>query len=71
MSGEFEKKIKKMNLDPKFEKELLAMFNQASSEDPCINCASKEGCENFKWHKKYLNTGDEPSGCTDCNGCCP
>jgi hypothetical protein len=55
LTGEFEKKVKALNLDTKFEKELIAMFNQASSEDPCASCESKDGCENFKWHKKYLN----------------
>jgi hypothetical protein len=71
VSGEFEKKVKKLNLDPKFEKEVLAMFDQASSEDPCMSCESKGGCENFKWHKKYLNTGEKGDGCSSCGDCCP
>jgi hypothetical protein len=56
LTGEFEKKVKKLNLDPVFEKTLIDMFNEASNEDPCMACNSKEGCENFKWHKKWLNT---------------
>lgn len=62
MTGEFEKKVKKLNLDPVFEKTLIDMFNEASNEDPCMACDSKEGCENFKWHKKWLN----PEGCSGC-----
>jgi hypothetical protein len=56
MTNEFEKQIKKLNLDPKAEKELIDMLNKAVNEDPCMVCESKEGCENFKWHKKWLNT---------------
>ena len=56
LAGEFEKSIKKLKLDPKAEKELIDMLNKATSEDPCIACESKEGCNNFKWHKKWLNT---------------
>lgn len=63
LTGEFEKQVKKLNLDPKFEKVLIDMFNKASSEDPCVSCESKGDCENFKWHKKWLNTDS-------CN-CCP
>ncbi|MCW3999729.1 MAG: hypothetical protein NWE93_05780 [Candidatus Bathyarchaeota archaeon] len=55
MTGEFEKKVKQLNLAPQFEKYLIDMINQATQEDPCMKCESKEGCENFKWHKKYLN----------------
>jgi len=65
LTGEFEKRIKDLKLDPKFEKTILDMFKEASSEDPCMKCGSKEGCENFKWHKKYLNTDE--CGCN----CCP
>jgi hypothetical protein len=63
LTGEFEKHIKKLKLDPKVEKELIDMLNKATSEDPCIQCESHIDCENFKWHKKYLNT--------DQCGCCP
>ena len=56
MTGEFEKQVKKLCLDPKAEKELIEMINKATSEDQCMCCESKEGCENFKWHKKWLNT---------------
>jgi hypothetical protein len=72
LSGEFEKRVKKMNLDPKYEQELIAMFNQASGEDPCGVCGSKGTCENYKWHKKYLNTEDaqKSDSCSSC-GCCP
>ncbi len=56
MTGEFEKQVKKLCLDPKAEKELIDMINKATSEDQCMCCDSKEGCENFKWHKKWLNT---------------
>ena len=62
MPGEFEKQVKKLGLDPKAEKELIDILNKATSEDPCMACGSKEGCENFKWHKKYLNT-DTCGGC--------
>ncbi|MCW4025432.1 MAG: hypothetical protein NWF01_10435 [Candidatus Bathyarchaeota archaeon] len=62
MSGEFEKQVKKLKLDPVFEQKLLEMFNEASNEDPCASCESREGCENFKWHKKWLNTDR-------CNSC--
>jgi len=63
LTGEFEKQVKKLHLDPKAEKELIDMLNNATSEDPCMSCESKGGCENFKWHKKWLNTNN-------CN-CCP
>jgi len=58
LTGEFEKQVKKLHLDPKAEKELIDMLNNATSEDPCMSCESKGGCENFKWHKKWLNTND-------------
>ena len=60
--GEFEKQVKKLCLDPKTEKELIDLLNKATSEDPCMSCESKGGCENFKWHKKWLNTNN-------CNSC--
>jgi len=63
LTGEFEKQVKKLCLDPKAEKELIDMINKATTEDQCMCCESKEGCENFKWHKKWLNT----NGCN----CCP
>jgi len=63
LTGEFEKQVKKLHLDPKAEKELIDILNNATSEDPCMSCESKGGCENFKWHKKWLNTND--------NNCCP
>ena len=56
MVGEFERHVKKLKLDPKAEKELIDLLNEATSEDPCMACESKEGCDNFKWHKKWLNT---------------
>ncbi len=56
MSGIFERYVKKMGLDPKAEKELLDLLNQAADEDPCMACESRDSCENFTWHKKYLNT---------------
>jgi hypothetical protein len=55
LSGEFEKHIKKLKLDPKAENELIEIINKATIEDPCVACESREGCENFKWHKKWLN----------------
>jgi hypothetical protein len=56
LPGEFEKQVKKLDLDPESEKELIDILNQATNEDSCMPCESKEGCENFKWHKKWLNT---------------
>ena len=56
LPGEFEKQVKKLNLNPEAEKELIDMLNKATNEDPCMCCESKEGCENFKWHKKWLNS---------------
>jgi hypothetical protein len=58
LTGEFEKQVKKLGLDLKAEKELIDMINKATSEDQCMCCESKEGCEKFKWHKKWLNTDD-------------
>jgi hypothetical protein len=55
LAGEFEKQVKKLGLDPEAEKELIDILNKATNEDPCMSCESKEGCENFKWHKKWLN----------------
>ena len=55
MPGEFEKQVKKLGLDPKTEQELIKMLNLATEEDPCQECTSKDGCDNFKWHKKWLN----------------
>jgi hypothetical protein len=69
LTGEFEDRVKKLKLDPKFEKYILDMFNEASTEDPCTKCSSKGDCENFKWHKKYLNT-DDKENCDSCS-CCP
>ena len=51
LPGEFEKQVKKLGLDPEAEKELIDILNKATNEDPCMSCESKEGCENFKWHK--------------------
>jgi len=63
LPGEFEKQVKKLGLDPQTEKELIDILNKATNEDPCMECESKETCENFKWHKKWLNT--------DNYNCCP
>jgi hypothetical protein len=63
LTGEFEKKIKQLCLDLAVEKELIDMLDEATREDPCMTCGSKEGCENFKWHKKWLNTDN----CSSCN----
>jgi hypothetical protein len=62
LTGEFEKQVKKLRLDPKAEKELIDILNKATNEDPCMSCESNESCENFNWHKKWLNTNN-------CNGC--
>ena len=62
LSGEFEKQVKKLKLDPEAEKELIDMLKKATSEDPCMCCESKGGCENFKWHKKWLNTDNYSCG---------
>jgi hypothetical protein len=56
LTGEFENQVQKLWLDPKMEKELIDMINKAISEDQCMCCESKEVYENFKWHKKWLNT---------------
>jgi hypothetical protein len=58
LTGEFEKQVKKLCLDPKAEEELIDIINKATSKDQCICCESKEGCENFKRHKKWLNTNN-------------
>ncbi len=58
MTGEFEKHVKKLGLDPKAETELIDMINKATSDDPCMSCESNGDCENFKWHKKWLNTNN-------------
>lgn len=63
MTGEFENQVKKLNLDPKFEKALIDMFNEASNEDPCASCTSKGDCKNYTWHKKWLNTDNCNCSC--------
>jgi hypothetical protein len=63
LTGEFERQVKKLCLNPKAEKEIIDMINKATNEDPCMSCESNEGCENYKWHKKYLNTNNQ--------NCCP
>jgi hypothetical protein len=55
LPGEFEKQVRKLGLDPKTEKELIAILNRAAEEDPCVDCSSKDGCDNFKWHIKWFN----------------
>jgi hypothetical protein len=61
LPGIFEKHVKKLGLDPKTEKELIDMLNKASEEDPCQECESKDECDKFLWHKKWLNT--DTCGC--------
>jgi hypothetical protein len=56
LPGEFEKKVKQLGLNPKIEKELIDIINQASQEDLCQECESKNDCEKYCWHKKWLNT---------------
>jgi hypothetical protein len=38
LPGEFEKKVKQLGLNPKIEKELIDIINQASQEDLCQEC---------------------------------
>ena len=60
LPSEFEKQIRKIGLNPQIEKEILDAFNNVGDENPCLGCASKDSCENFKWHKKNFKTENCP-----------
>jgi hypothetical protein len=66
---DFEKKLKKLNLDPKYEQELLAMLKQETAESACNGCGSKGTFQNIKQNKKADGTSENGGSCSGCSSC--
>lgn len=54
MTGEFSRQISSLGLDEAIRKKVLAVIMEAGDEFPCLQCASKDTCENFKWYIKWF-----------------
>jgi hypothetical protein len=55
LRGEFNKRVELLGLDEETKKKLLAIFEEAGAEYPCIACSSNDTCDNFKWYLKWFN----------------
>lgn len=54
MTNEFEKRIESLGLDRKGEEAIKKLIFEAGKVFPCLNCPSKDECENFKWFIKWF-----------------
>ena len=55
MTNEFQKRIKLLTLDADTNKKIEDLIREIKKEFPCLNCPSKDECENFNWYKKWFN----------------
>jgi len=54
MTSEFEKRIDLLGFDVATKQEVKNLITEAGKEFPCLNCSSKDECENFKWFIKWF-----------------
>jgi hypothetical protein len=54
MVNDFEKRLKKLNLDEQTADKVRKLVQEVMLEFPCMSCASKEECSNFKWFVKWF-----------------
>ena len=54
MVNEFEKRLKKINLDKVEEEEVRRLIQEVMEEFPCMSCSSKNECSNFNWFAKWF-----------------
>ena len=54
MSGEFKNRIEALGLDEDAKQKVLTVIEEVGSACPCLQCSSKDTCENFQWHIKWF-----------------
>jgi hypothetical protein len=54
MSGEFKNRIDALGLDEDAKQKVLTVIDEAGSVFPCLQCSSKDTCENFRWYVKWF-----------------
>ncbi len=54
MVNEFERRLKQLKLDQVTAGKVRNLVQEAMQEFPCMSCASKDECSNFKWFVKWF-----------------
>ncbi len=54
MVNEFERRLKQLKLDKVTADKVRELVQEAMQEFPCMSCASKDECSNFKWFVKWF-----------------
>ena len=54
LTDEFRKRIELLGLETEAQKKVIDLITEAEVEFPCLECASKDECENFKWYIKWF-----------------
>ena len=54
LTDEFRKRIELLGLEAEAQKKVIDLITEAEVEFPCLECASKDECENFKWYIKWF-----------------
>jgi hypothetical protein len=55
LGGELRKRVELLELDAQAKEKIIRLVEEAIEEFPCLACASKDACENFKWYIKWLS----------------
>jgi hypothetical protein len=56
MTNEFERRIESLILDEETRITVKNLIVEAGKDFPCLNCTSKDECENFKWFVKWFGS---------------
>ena len=54
LTSEFRKLVELLGLDVDTKMKVLDLIVEAGKEFPCLQCPSKDTCENFKWYVKWF-----------------
>jgi hypothetical protein len=54
LASEFRKRVEFLGIDEDAKKKVLDLIVEAGKDFPCLECPSKETCENFKWFIKWF-----------------
>jgi hypothetical protein len=55
LTGEFRKRVELLGLDEQTTKIVIDLIVEAGKEFPCLDCPSKDACENFEWYIKWFS----------------
>jgi hypothetical protein len=55
MASEFKKRIELLGLNDYEKKKVIDLITEAGEKFPCLECPSKDTCENFKWYIKWFS----------------